>query len=103
MSNSSSNIDGNWKMVLSGDEDKAATCILIQAGNELTGTFQGPMGNLALTGSITNDVEIYFDDKFIMGNLKFSGTIDGDTMNGNVDFPMGKGRKKWAATKILNE
>lgn len=96
------NIQGNWKMSLAGDGDKAATCIFIQVGNTLTGTFKGPMGDLSLAGAITNDIEIAFAAKFIMGDLKFSGTIDGDTMNGFVDFPIGKGRKNWTAIKIVD-
>jgi hypothetical protein len=96
------NIEGKWKMTLAGDGNpKIAICTLIQVGNTLTGTFQGSMGDLSLTGSVSNDNTMAFAAKFIMGSLKFAGTIDGETMLGIVDFPMGKGRKIWTATKLI--
>ncbi len=104
MSNLILNIEGNWKMSISGDGDnKSAICTLIQEGNALTGTFRGPMGNLPLAGTLTNDGNLSFTAKFIMGNLKFSGTVDGEMMNGFVDFPIGKGRKSWTGIKLIDE
>ncbi len=102
MSNSIPNIQGNWKMSLGGDEDKVAICTLIQSDNALIGTFKGSMGDLSLTGAVSNDAKIAFVAKFIMGNLKFAGIVDGETMSGIVDFPMGKGQKNWTATKIID-
>jgi hypothetical protein len=94
------NIAGNWKMSISGDGDnKAATCTLIQKGNALTGTFRGQMGDLPIVGTVTNDKKLNFTVKFMMGSLKFAGTVDGQTMQGIVDLPMGQGQKNWTATK----
>jgi hypothetical protein len=97
------NIEGDWKMTLAGDGDKSAICTLIQAGNALTGTFRGPLGHLPIDGSITNDDKITFSAKFLMGSLKFVGTVDGENMYGVVDFPMGKGQKNWTAIKVIDE
>jgi hypothetical protein len=103
MSNPIPNIAGEWKMSLSGDGDKSAMCTLIQSGNVLTGTFRGPLGHLPISGAIINDGKIAFSAKFLMGSLKFFGIVDGETMNGLVDFPMGKGQKNWTAIKVIDQ
>ncbi len=92
------NVSGNWKMSIIG-ENRAANCTLIQKGNVLTGTFSGQMGDLPVTGTVTNDKKVVFSAKFIMGTLKFSGQVDGKNMKGIVDLPMGRGRKNWIANK----
>jgi hypothetical protein len=92
------NIEGTWKMSILG-ENRSATCTLIQKGNALTGTFRGQMGDLPLTGTVTTDRKMAFSAKFIFGTLKFAGTVKGQTMEGIVDLPMGRGRKNWTATK----
>ncbi len=103
MSNQIPNIAGEWKMSLSGDGDKSAMCTLIQVGNTLTGTFRGPLGHLSITGSIATDSKITFSAKFLMGSLKFLGLVDGESMYGVVDFPMGKGQKNWTAIKVIDD
>jgi hypothetical protein len=92
------NIEGTWKMSILG-ENRSATCTLIQKGNALTGTFRGQMGDLPLTGTVTTDRKMAFSAKFIFGTLKFAGTVKGQTIEGIVDLPMGRGRKNWTATK----
>jgi hypothetical protein len=102
MSNSVPNIEGIWKMTLSGDGyTKSAICTLFQEDTVLVGNFRGSMGNLQVTGAVTNDGEIIFSAKFVMGNLRFSGSLDGETMEGIVDFPMGKSQRKWTAIKLF--
>ncbi len=91
------NIEGNWKMSISG-ENLSPTYTLIQKGNTLTGTFRAPMGDLPLTGTITNDKKVNFSAKAGGMSLKFAGTVDGKTMKGVADIPM-QGRKNWTATK----
>jgi hypothetical protein len=92
------NIAGTWKMSILG-ENRSATCTLIQKGQVLTGTFRGQMGDLPLTGTGTTDKKMAFSTKFMFGTLNFAGTVDGQTMKGIVDLPMGRGRKNWTATK----
>jgi hypothetical protein len=96
--NSIPNIEGKWKMSISG-ENRSTTCTLIQKGNVLTGTFRGQMGDLPLTGTVTNDRKMAFTAKFGGMSIKFSGTVEGKAMKGLVDLPMGRGRKNWTATK----
>jgi hypothetical protein len=97
-SNSSPNIQGKWTFSISG-ENRSTTCTLIQKGNVLTGKFRGEMGDLPLTGTVTNDRKIAFTAKFGGMSMKFAGTVDGKTINGIVDLPMGRGRKNFTASK----
>jgi hypothetical protein len=75
---------------------------LIQKDHALTGTLHGDRGNMPLTGTVTNDHKVTFTGKAMMASLNFSGTVDGNTMMGVVDFPMGKGRKEWTAVKLTD-
>ena len=98
VSNSIPNIEGKWKISITG-ENRATTFTLIQKGNTLTGKFRGEMGDLPLTGTITNDRKMAFTARFGGLSVKFAGTVEGKTMKGIVDLPMGRGRKNWTATK----
>jgi hypothetical protein len=93
------NIEGDWKMSIEG-ENRATSITLIQKGNAFTGTFRGKeIGDLPITGTVTNDNKVDFTGKFSLGSLNFSGTVDGNTMKGKVDLPMGRGGTNWTATK----
>jgi hypothetical protein len=92
------NIAGTWKMSILG-ENRSATCTLIQKGQALTGTFRGQMGDLPITGTITTSKKMTFSAKSMFGTLNFAGTVEGQTMKGIVDLPMGRGRKNWTASK----
>jgi phosphatidate phosphatase APP1 len=91
------NIEGNWKMSIIG-EDFAPTYTLVQKGNNLTGTFRAPIGNLPITGTVTKDKKFTFAAKSGGMSLNFVGTVDGTKMKGVADIPM-KGRKNWTATR----
>jgi hypothetical protein len=97
VSNQVPNIQGDWKMSISG-ENLSSTYSLIQKGNRLTGTFRAPLGTFPLTGTISNDNQINFSARSGGINLKFMGTVKGETMKGVADLPM-KGRRNWTATK----
>jgi hypothetical protein len=97
-SNQVPSIGGTWKMSIVG-KNELATCTLIQKGNALTGTFRGDGRTLPLTGTVTNDNKVAFTGKSFFGSLKFSGTVEGKTMKGIVDLPLGRGRKNWTATQ----
>ncbi len=98
ISNSIPNIQGKWTFTISG-ENRSTTCTLIQKGNVLTGKFRGEMGDLPLSGTVTKDRKMSFTARFGGLQMKFAGTVDGQTMKGIVDLPMGRGRKNWTATK----
>jgi len=85
-------VDGNWDLVMTTPMgDRNATLSLKSAGNTLTGT-QGADGNsteifdgtvngddVAWKVSITNPMPL---------TLTFSGTVDGNAMNGTADTGM---------------
>jgi hypothetical protein len=98
ISNSIPNIQGKWTFSISG-ENRSTTCTLIQKGNALTGKFRGDMGDLPLTGTVTKDRRMAFTARFGGMSMKFSGVVEGKTIKGIVDLPMGRGRKNWTATK----
>jgi hypothetical protein len=91
-------VAGNWTMSIPG-KNRTMTYTLIQKGNALTGTLRGDRGNLPLKGTITNDNKVAFTGKAMMATLRFTGTVEGNTMKGVVDLPMGQGRQNWTATK----
>jgi hypothetical protein len=90
------NVDGTWKVAVVG-ENFAPIITFVQKGNTLTGTLQGPMGDLPLTGTIANDKKIAFVAKFKTMSLKFAGIADGKMIKGTADLP--RGRKNFTATR----
>ena len=97
-SNSIPNIQGKWTFSISG-ENRSTTCTLNQKGNVLTGKFGGDMGDLPISGTVTKDRKMAFTARFGGMQMKFAGTVDGQTMKGIVDLPMGRGRKNWTANR----
>jgi hypothetical protein len=89
-------VGGEWTISMQG---QTRSVTLIQQGNSLTGTFRGDRGNIPLQGNVTNDNKVNFSGKSRVGSLRFAGTVDGETMQGVVDLPLGMGRKKWTATR----
>lgn len=86
-------IDGNWKITVQtpmGPQDSTLT--LKSDGGKLTGTQVAPNGGSAEIedGSLSgNDVSWNARiTKPMPLTLEFSGTVDGDTMSGNVKFGM---------------
>jgi hypothetical protein len=90
------NVAGNWKMSLEGT-GMSASYTLIQNGNELSGTFRGPRGDGQLTGTVSDDKKVTFSVDMGGRSLEFAGTVEGGTMEGFADTPMG--RKNWTAIK----
>jgi hypothetical protein len=92
------NIAGNWKMSIPG-KNQTMTYTLVQKGNALTGTLRGNLGKLPLKGTITNDNKVTFSAGAWKVGLNFIGTVNGNTMKGVVDLPMGQGQQNWTASK----
>lgn len=91
------NVEGKWKMSILS-ENIFPTYKLIQKGNLLTGTFQGPLGNLPLTGNISKDKKVNFSVKFGGMSLKIDAMVNGENMKGIIDIPR-KGKKSFTANK----
>jgi len=91
------NIEGKWKMSILS-ENISPSYTLIQKGNVITGTFQGPVGNLPLTGNISKDKKVNFSAKFGGMSLRIDAMVNGKNMKGIIDIPR-KGKKSFTATK----
>jgi len=97
------NIGGAWQLSWQGrDGSQQATIQIQQDGAKLSGTFQGPRGSSALTGSVSGN-NVSFSVQ-MQGRrtitLAFTGTIDGDKMSGTLQ-PQGGGRenRSWSAVR----
>ena len=83
-------LDGSWNLKMNtpmGARDAAAT--LAQSGGALSGDMSGPLGNAPIEGTIDGSaVAFKATVNSPMGplELKFTGTVDGDGMTGNVAF-----------------
>jgi hypothetical protein len=81
-------VDGNWNIVVSSPMgDQPSTLSLKAAGGELTGT-QGAQGQSSpiANGKVDGDTVSWANSitqPFPM-TLEFTGTVVGDTLNGNV-------------------
>jgi hypothetical protein len=73
-----------------------------QDGEKLTGTYQGYYGATPLEGTI-KEKEIAFAVTFNIEGTKtegvFTGTVDGDSMGGRVEFE-GAGSGTWSAVRV---
>ena len=85
-------VDGNWNLTMSTPMgERKATLTLLASGGTLTGT-QGADGNSTeiFDGAISGDAVNW---KVSITNpmpltLTFSGTVDGNSLNGNADTGM---------------
>ena len=81
---------GTWAVTIEGPQGAMTFDVTLTAdGSKLTGTMQGPQGDIALTGKIEG-ANVEFGATLDFGGQKFelgfSGAIDKDSMKGTVDF-----------------
>jgi hypothetical protein len=97
-------ISGKW--IFSVDLDSGGhgdpTFVFKQEGEKLTGTYNGPLGEYKVAGTVTG-AKAVFDFDFTRdgrtGKATYTGIIDSPTtMGGVVEFSAGE-RGKWTATK----
>jgi hypothetical protein len=96
-------ISGKWKAVV--DSPMGAmdmTIEFIQDGSNITGSFTSEMGKWEITDGILSGKELTFSiSADIMGQsmtMEFSGTVDNESLEGDITFPDGSAKLK--ATKI---
>lgn len=95
-------VSGTWDLsVDAGSSSGEAELFLKQEGQELSGTYKGRMGESRLAGTV-RDNAIRFSVVLRFRDLSFtvvySGRVEGDRMQGKVDF--GDGRSgEWHATR----
>ena len=95
-------VAGKWSAALQLEAiNSRPTLDIKQDGEKLTGTYQGYYGASPLEGSI-KEKEIAFSVTFSIEGSKFigtfTGTVDGDSMGGRVEFE-GAGSGTWSAVR----
>lgn len=83
-------IDGNWKLVMQSPMGARDVQADFKAdGSTLSGSFNGGQGSTPVAGTINgNDVAFNATVPSPVGQmeLKFTGTLDGDSLSGSVAF-----------------
>ena len=95
-SDSAPNVSGSWSVIASNGKRKInQTLILRQDGTKISGTFKGPRQSGTIDGSLTeNAIHFHVTAKT---PLDYTGTVDGDAMNGTLS---GDGKSgNWTATR----
>src|SRR5262245_411863 len=97
-------ISGTWNFSVDLDSGGHGDPIFVfkQEGDKLTGTYNGPLGEQKVTGSVTGSKAVFgFEFTADGQNMKatYTGNIESSTkMTGTVQFT-GDERGKWVATK----
>jgi hypothetical protein len=96
-------ISGKWDFAVQLDAGSGTpTFVFKQAGETLTGTYSGLLGDAELTGTVKGDrIEFSFESTLQdqKGKVVYKGTIASDKqMKGEVDYA-GLGKGTWTATK----
>jgi hypothetical protein len=96
-------ISGNWEFTVQLDAGSGSpTFVFKQSGEKLTGTYNGLLGDAALTGTVKGDAiefsfEVSVQDQ--KGKVTYKGTIASATqMKGEVNYA-GLGKGTWTAVK----
>jgi len=97
-------ITGAWKFSVDLDSGGHGdpTFVFKQEGDKLTGTYDGPLGEYKVTGSVTGAKAVFGFDFTVdgeAGKATYSATIESPTkMTGTIEFSNGQ-RGKWTAAK----
>ena len=86
-------ISGTWNASVVLDAGSGtATFVLKQAGDTLSGTYSGALGEAKVTGSVKGDeVEWSFENEDA-GKVVYKGTLEGGKIKGMVEYgQLGKG------------
>lgn len=80
-------ISGTWSAAVTLDAGSGtATFVFKQAGETLTGTYSGALGNADVKGTVKgNEVEWSFENSEA-GKISYKGTITGNTIKGKVEY-----------------
>jgi len=85
---------GNWKLTMNTPMGtQTPTIIISEEGEDYKGTMDGPMGTVDLEEISIDGSSFGFKAEVDspMGKIKlaFKGTVDGDSVSGQFDTPMG--------------
>jgi len=78
-------VAGTWNLNVDLQGDSGTIVLTFQQkGKKLTGTYQGSLGEVDVTGTITGDqIEFTFEAEIV---VVYKGTVDGDKMKGTCDY-----------------
>lgn len=84
------NVTGTWTMNVETPQGSGSpTFTLTQEGKDITGTYEGYFGEAPVTGTIEGDEVTLSIEVTAQGQdvkVDYIGTVDGDTMSGQVVF-----------------
>jgi hypothetical protein len=87
-------VTGTWTAAVDLDAGSgSATFVFKQAGEQLTGTYTGALGEAKLTGTVSGDRVEWSFDTADAGKVKYSGSLDGAAkIKGTCEYgAVGKG------------
>ncbi len=81
------NVSGRWNIALESTIGSGSPVFVLKQENDsiLTGTYSGYFGELPVKGKILSD-KIRIEITVTEGTIVYSGTVEGNTMKGKVDF-----------------
>jgi hypothetical protein len=83
-------VTGTWIMAVeTGAGSGSPTFVLVQKGDDLSGTYKGQLGEAQVTGTVKGDdvtIEYKVDGQAGSLAVKYSGKTDGKTMSGKVSL-----------------
>lgn len=94
---------GTWDVTVTAGQgnETSAPLVLKKERDQIVGTFSSPQGDQGVEASVKERaVTIWFSVRTQNGliNVTMSGTADGDTMKGSMDFG-GRGQGQWSAKR----
>jgi hypothetical protein len=98
------NVAGKWTVSIQGQRgSRTQNMVIQQDGTKISGTIQGDHGTQELQGAIEEN-NIYFTVSMNTSRgamtLEYRGTIQGDSMKGTLQGPIGPG--SWSARREGN-
>jgi len=96
---SAADISGTWSAEVTLDAGSGtATFVLKQAGDALSGTYNGALGEAKVTGTVKGDQVEWSFENADAGKVTYTGKLDGSKITGSVVYgQLGKGT--FTATK----
>lgn len=96
-------ITGKWDVTVTTTQGQmsTSTLVLMKDGGKIVGTLSGPQGDVNVEAEVKEKaVSLYASMPTQQGpiDVTFSGTADGNTMKGIVDFG-GRGQGDWSAAR----
>jgi hypothetical protein len=98
-------VTGKWDVTFNTQQGQLpGTMSIVKEGDKLTGTLSSQQGDVPITAEVKDKgVTIYASVQTNNGALQIvmTGTVDGDSINGSVDFG-GRGSADWSAKRTAS-